>query len=183
MKGIWILLVTGFLPVLGVSQPDPLITPDSAAQTAWVEARYNAMTPEDRIGQLFMVLVSSAQGKAAQEQATGWIRDYGIGGVVFSTGGPVRQAQMTNAFQQASRTPLLIAMDAEWGLAMRLDSTYAFPWNSTLGAIRDSTLLVEIGQQIQMLTQLAQGYQHRAFDVVDTPRPPESITNHEQRQS
>lgn len=148
MKGIWILLVTGFLPVLGVSQPDPLITPDSAAQTAWVEARYNAMTPEDRIGQLFMVLVSSAQGKAAQEQATGWIRDYGIGGVVFSTGGPVRQAQMTNAFQQASRTPLLIAMDAEWGLAMRLDSTYAFPWNSTLGAIRDSTLLVEIGQQI-----------------------------------
>lgn len=124
------------------------MAPDSAAQAAWVDSRYEAMSLEDRIGQLFMVLVSSAQGKAAQEQVTGWIRDYGLGGVVFSTGGPVRQARMTNAFQQAAKTPLLIAMDAEWGLAMRLDSTYAFPWNSTLGAIRDSALLVNIGQQI-----------------------------------
>lgn len=148
MKRIWLLMVAVWLPVIGISQADPLITADSAAQHAWVEAQYGAMTLDDRIGQLFMVLVSSAQGKATQEQVTGWIRDYRIGGVVFSTGGPVRQARMTNAFQQASRTPLLIAMDAEWGLAMRLDSTYAFPWNSTLGAIRDSALLVAVGQQI-----------------------------------
>lgn len=133
---------------MGTPQADPLVAPDSAAQASWVDARYNVMSLEDRIGQLFMVLVSSAQGKAAQEQVARWIKDYRIGGIVFSTGGPVRQARMTNAFQQASKTPLLIAMDAEWGLAMRLDSTYAFPWNSTLGAIRDSALLVEIGRQM-----------------------------------
>ena len=150
MKWTWIALALTLtlLPGRGLSQTDPLITPDSAAQAAWVDSRYEAMSLEDRVGQLFMVMVSSSQGKATQQQVTRWVRDYGIGGVVFSTGGPVRQAQMTNAFQQAAKTPLLIALDAEWGLAMRLDSTYAFPWNMTLGAIRDSALLDEIGYQI-----------------------------------
>ena len=39
-------------------------------------------------------------------------------------------------------------MDAEWGLSMRLDSTYAFPWNMTLGAIKDNKLVEEAGRQI-----------------------------------
>ena len=42
------------------------------------------------------------------------------------TGGPVRQAQLTNRYQQKSKVPLLIGIDAEWGLSMRLDSTYRY---------------------------------------------------------
>ena len=129
-------------------QAHPLVAVDSAAQARWVDARYQAMNAEERVGQLFMVLVASQQGSAVSEKTLRYIRDFGLGGVIFSTGGPVQQARMTNAFQAASKTPLLIAMDAEWGLAMRLDSTYAFPWNSTLGAIRDSTLVEAIGQRV-----------------------------------
>ena len=37
--------------------------------------------------------------------------------------------------------PLFIGIDAEWGLSMRLDSTYRYPWNMTLGAIQDMKLI------------------------------------------
>ena len=97
-----------------------------------------------------MVMVSADPDREAGEnkKLRQWISDYGIGGVIFSRGGPQTQARLTNTLQEASEVPLLVAMDAEWGLAMRLDSTYAFPWNMTLGAIRDSSLLQKIGYQI-----------------------------------
>ena len=68
--------------------------------------------------------------------------------MIFSKGSPLKQAKITNQFQDKSNIPLLIGMDAEWGLAMRLDSTYAFPYNLTLGAIQDDNLVGEIGYQI-----------------------------------
>ncbi|SFR48536.1 beta-glucosidase [Robiginitalea myxolifaciens] len=128
--------------------PDPFLAPDSVAQQRWVDATYEAMSAEERIGQLFMVMVASSQGDAAEAKAIERIKEYHLGGIIFSRGGPVRQAQMTNAFQEASKTPLLIGQDAEWGLAMRLDSTFAFPWNSTLGAIRDTSVLETIGYRM-----------------------------------
>src|SRR5690606_10472045 len=69
-------------------------------------------------------------------------------GIIFSKGGPVRQVKLTNEFQAASEIPLMIAMDAEWGAAMRLDSTFAYPWNMTLGAIEDSVLIEQTGAAI-----------------------------------
>src|SRR5690606_35537856 len=65
-----------------------------------------------------------------------------------SKGGPVRQAKLNNELQAASQTPLLIGMDAEWGLSMRLDSTFSFPWNMTLGAIKDPKLIEQAGRQL-----------------------------------
>lgn len=129
-------------------QSHPLVTKDSLDQQKWVDSQYNTMTVEERIGQLFMVLVASNQDKSATDKIKMQIKEHAIGGIIFSNGGPVQQAQLTNTFQAASKIPLLIAMDAEWGLAMRLDSTYAFPWNMTLGAIQDSTVIERIGFRI-----------------------------------
>jgi beta-glucosidase-like glycosyl hydrolase/CubicO group peptidase (beta-lactamase class C family) len=119
-------------------------------QAQWVEERYAALSPEARVGQLFMAMISSEPGKeeAELQKAKTWIANYGIGGIIFSKGTPHAQARMTNALQEASGVPLLIGLDAEWGLAMRLDSTYAFPWNMTLGAIQDTALLRDVGRQI-----------------------------------
>jgi len=117
------------------AQTNPLVTKDSLAQMNWVEAKYNTMTLDEKFGQLFMVSTTSGRDNASIEKIRGLIKEHHIGGVIFLTGGPTRQAKLTNTFQEASKTPLLIGMDAEWGLAMRLDSTYAFPWNMTLGRI------------------------------------------------
>ncbi|AYN68456.1 beta-N-acetylglucosaminidase [Euzebyella marina] len=130
------------------AQKNPLVTSDSLDQKNWVDAKYNSLTLDEKLGQLFMVMVASDQGKSSTDQIKKLIEEEGIGGVIFSTGGPVRQARLTNEYQQASKLPLLIGMDAEWGLSMRLDSTYAFPWNMTLGAIEDNTIVADVGRRI-----------------------------------
>lgn len=138
-----------FLIVLGIeAQEGPLMTEDSLAQSSWVNERYSAMTLEEKIGQLFMISVASSQDKGSTDKLKDLIKEHGIGGVIFSTGGPQRQAKLTNEYQAISKLPLLVGMDAEWGLSMRLDSTYAFPWNMTLGAIKDSTILEKVGYRI-----------------------------------
>ena len=76
------------------------------------------------------------------------IKKQHIGGIIYSNGGPVRQAKLDNELQANSKIPLIVGMDAEWGLSMRLDSTYAFPWNMTLGAIKDLNLIKKTGQYI-----------------------------------
>nr|WP_256867534.1 glycoside hydrolase family 3 N-terminal domain-containing protein [Winogradskyella forsetii] len=126
----------------------PLQTIDSIQQQKWVDNLYNSMSVEEKIGQLFMVQVFSDKGRAHENDIAKLITDQHIGGLIYSKGGPVRQAKLNNELQAASKIPLLIGMDAEWGLSMRLDSTYAFPWNMTLGAISDNKLVEQTGRQI-----------------------------------
>jgi len=130
------------------AQSNPLVVRDSISQKRWVDSKYNSMSLEEKLGQLFMVSIASDQNKTATDRITQLIKSEQIGGVIFSTGGPVRQAKLTNAYQKASKVPLLIGMDAEWGLSMRLDSTYAFPYNMTLGAISDNGIIEKVGKQI-----------------------------------
>ena len=138
-----------FLTFLCINaQNEPLVTKDSLAQQNWVNARYTAMSLEERVGQLFMLSVASDQDIASTKKIETLIKEHHIGGVIFSTGGPIRQAKLTNSYQAVSKIPLMVGMDAEWGLAMRLDSTYAFPWNMTLGAIADNVIVEKVGRQI-----------------------------------
>lgn len=142
---VFLLLLTFFTVN---AQFDPLITKDTLSQQKWIEGIYGSMSLDEKIGQLFMVMVASDQDRASTDKIRSLIEKQHIGGVIFSKGGPVRQAKLTNRFQSASKIPLLIGMDAEWGLAMRLDSTYAFPWNMTLGAIADNAVVEKVGHQI-----------------------------------
>ena len=128
--------------------PHPLAAEDEVSQQKWVDSLYNAMTVEERIGQLFMVQVFSNKGIKHENEIVKLIREQHIGGLIYSKGGPYRQASMNNSLQSVSKIPLLIGMDAEWGLSMRLDSTYAFPWNMTLGAIENNKLVEQTGRQI-----------------------------------
>ena len=128
--------------------PNPLLTKDATLQQKWVDSVYNAMTLKERVGQLFMVQVFSKNNGKANSKIVDLIKNEHIGGVIYSTGGPHRQAKLNNLLQAASKVPLLVGMDAEWGLSMRLDSTYAFPWNMTLGAITNDSLVEQTGRQI-----------------------------------
>ena len=144
-----VLILLVFTSFTAFSQSaNPLIAKEISEQQAWVDSVYNSMTLKERIGQLFMVDVFSSDPKSKTDAIKTLIKNNHIGGVIFSKGGPMRQAKLNNEFQAISKVPLMIAMDAEWGLAMRLDSTYAFPWNMTLGAIRDNKTVEEVGRQI-----------------------------------
>jgi beta-glucosidase-like glycosyl hydrolase/CubicO group peptidase (beta-lactamase class C family) len=108
------------------------------------------MTLAEKIGQLFMVDIFSNKSRKETDKIKEQIREQHIGGVIFSKGGPMQQARLNNEYQELSKVPLLIAMDAEWGLAMRLDSTFAIPWNMTLGAVQSLKLIEEAGASISL---------------------------------
>lgn len=138
-----------FIFPLYAQQNSPLVVKkEFKNQKKWVDSIYSQMSLEEKIGQLFMVDVFSRDPIEKTDKVKALIANNYIGGVIFSKGGPVRQAKLTNEFQKLSKTPLLVAMDAEWGLAMRLDSTFAYPWNMTLGAITDNEIIEKVGNRI-----------------------------------
>jgi len=121
---------------------------DSDAETKWVDSIYNKMSVEEKIGQLFMVSAYSNKDSTHAMTIDKLVQEYKVGGIIFFQGGPVRQAKLTNRYQAKSKVPLFIAIDAEWGLSMRLDSTYRYPWNMTLGAIQDLKLIERVGENM-----------------------------------
>ena len=120
-------------------------TTSNLVEKQWVDSVYNALTPQQRIGQLFMLRANSDVDSVEIRELSRLIREYNIGGLCFFKGGPYRQAILTNYYQRLAFTPILIAMDAEWGLGMRLDSTISFPRQMTIGAIRNEQLITEYG--------------------------------------
>lgn len=150
MRPTFFSLIFLFITLSVASQTvnNPLLSTDALAQKKWVDSVYSSMTLAEKVGQLYMVQVMSNQDKASKEKIIATIKENHIGGLIYSLGGPVRQAKLDNELQSLSKLPLLIGMDAEWGLSMRLDSTYAFPWNMTLGAIKDNKLIEQTGRQI-----------------------------------
>lgn len=117
-------------------------------KTVWVDSVYNSMTLKEKVGQLFMVAAYSNRDKKHTDSIQSLIKNEGIGGLIFFQGGPLRQAELTNTYQSVAKVPLLIGIDGEWGLNMRLDSTARFPYNMTLGAIKNDSLIYKIGSQI-----------------------------------
>src|SRR5690606_29109659 len=150
MRSILISLffIFSFFPIFAQTANNPLLSNDALAQQKWVDSVYASMALEEKVGQLFMVQIMSNQDAKTKNKIVELVRDYKIGGIIYSLRGPVRQAKLDNELQSLSKVPMLIGMDAEWGLKMRLDSTYAFPWNMTLGAIKDNKLVEQAGRQI-----------------------------------
>ena len=118
------------------------------ANYSWADSVFYTLTTDERIAQLFMVPAYSNKDKKHQEAIAKLICDYKIGGLIFFQGGPIRQANLTNYYQSLSKVPLMITIDGEWGLAMRLDSTYKFPRQQMLGALKSDTLVYKMGKEI-----------------------------------
>lgn len=122
----------------------------------WVDSVFATLTPDERIAQLIMVAAVSDVKRALIDPKTSnptvvekLIRENKVGGIVFFQGGPVPQARLTNYYQSISKVPLLVAMDAEFGLAMRIDSTVRYPYQMTLGAIQGhNDLIYDMGAQL-----------------------------------
>jgi beta-glucosidase-like glycosyl hydrolase/CubicO group peptidase (beta-lactamase class C family) len=121
---------------------------NSDREKNWVDSIYNKMSSREKIGQLYMISAYSNKDSVHENEVNALIEQYKVGGILFFQGGPMRQAKLTNAYQSKSDVPLFIAIDAEWGLSMRLDSTYRYPWNMTLGAIEDLSLIEKVGKNM-----------------------------------
>ena len=127
---------------------NPLLTKDVENQKKWVDSIYNNLSIDQKIGQLFTIWVATKQGPEKMKEVLSIIEKNHLGGLIFSLGNISDQAKATNKFQAISKVPLLIGMDAEYGIGMRLDDGFSFPFNMTLGAIEDNSLIYKVGKRI-----------------------------------
>ena len=137
-----------FFLLFSTYSQSPLSTLDSDNQKKWVDSVYNSLTIDQKIGQLFTIWVASKEGSEKMNEISEIIKKNHLGGLIFSLGNLKDQAIAANKFQSISKVPLLIGMDAEWGIGMRLDDAFSFPFNMTLGAIEDDSLVYEVGKRI-----------------------------------
>ncbi len=117
-------------------------------QTAWADSVYNVLTDDERVGQTLMLRAHSDKGADYEAQVQAQIEQLHAGGVCFFQGTASQQANLTNRYQRVARLPLLVAIDGEWGLSMRLKNTMVFPRQMTLGALQDNSLIYEMGAEI-----------------------------------
>lgn len=147
MKKIGLLTVLIFVFNFIQAQQSPFFI-DSIQQKKWVEDKYNAMTLEEKVGQLFVVAAYSNRDAAHESEIENLVKTEAIGGLIFMQDLAVKQAELTNRYNKAAKVPLLIGMDAEWGLAMRLKEVNRFPWAMAVGAVQDNNLVKQMGNNI-----------------------------------
>ncbi|MGV6845199.1 MAG: glycoside hydrolase family 3 N-terminal domain-containing protein [Lutibacter sp.] len=126
----------------------PLLAKDTIAQNKWVDSVFNQLSLQEKVAQLMMVAAYSNKDKSHEQQIENLVEKNRIGGLIFMQGTPSKQLLLTNKYQSISKTPLFIGQDAEWGLSMRLKNTFSFPWNMTLGAVRNSNLIYQFGVEL-----------------------------------
>ena len=122
----------------------------AAAQTEedqWVDSVYNSLTNEQRVGQLINVR-ANLPNKPYFAEVQGLIERYNIGGVTFFRTDAEPLLKQVNEWQTMAQTPLMVAIDGEWGLGMRLNDGMSYPYQMTLGAIQNQELIGEMGRQI-----------------------------------
>src|SRR5688572_21695019 len=126
-----LILLTGNL-LIAYAQPE---------KDKWVDSVYNKLNETERIGQLYMAAVSSHLEDNKLRDLEKDIKSNYVGGVLFTTGNPVKQLTLTNEFQSAAGVPLLISMDASNGLGNQLSGTLTFPDAVAQGAIESDSLI------------------------------------------
>jgi beta-N-acetylhexosaminidase len=145
----------------------------SLSADQWVDSVFNSLSKDEKIAQLMVIRAHSNLGPDHIAKVTNDIQKYNVGALCFFQGGPVRQANLTNAYQSMARTPLMITIDGEWGLGMRLDSVTKFPFQLTLGALSDDDIVykmgVAVGEQCKRI-----GVQVNYAPVVDINNNPKN---------
>lgn len=114
----------------------------------WVDSVFSTLSIDEKIGQLIMVPAYSSKGNGHLVQLIKMVEENKIGGIITMQGGPMRHINMVNQLQKVSKTPLLVAIDAEYGLSMRLDSCIRYPSGFTIGATDNDSMVFDLGADL-----------------------------------
>ncbi len=122
--------------------------PYMSVESAWADSLILELSLEEKIAQLCFIRANSEGTDWEDKRLLEAIENYGVGGLAFFKGSPNAQFDLTKKAQNNSKLPLLISIDGEWGLSMRLDSTLKYPWMMTLGAIQNNDLIYDMAWQM-----------------------------------
>lgn len=145
---ITILLLS--LIVLPASAIKPIILKNNsnAQCRQWVDSVYNSLTNRERVAQLFIPTINPRNGEGSKAIIAKYIKAEKMGGLLFYRGGVEEYVELTNYAQSIADVPVMMTLDGEWGLSMRMKDTPRFPYNMGLGAIANEQLLYEYGKEM-----------------------------------
>lgn len=129
-------------------QPASVTKEDLKKAKSWVDKTYDALSQDEKLGQLFIVALYTNKGEDYIQNVRSLVEREHLGGLILMQDDAERHINLVNEFQSKSKVPLMIGMDAEWGLFQRIAAAKKFPWAMTLGAIQDKTLITEMSAQI-----------------------------------
>lgn len=129
-------------------QPKNTSKEDMKKAQQWVEKTYKNLSQDEKLGQLFIVALYTNKGEDYINQVRNIVINDKIGGLILMQDDAAREINLVNEFQQKSKVPLMIGMDAEWGLFQRIATAHKFPWAMTLGAIQDKNLIYQMSAKI-----------------------------------
>ncbi|MGV8092412.1 MAG: glycoside hydrolase family 3 N-terminal domain-containing protein [Mangrovibacterium sp.] len=137
-----------FILIAALSAGQTKFDPEKYLDHPWIDSVYHSLTPDQRIGQLVWAYAAADEDLTGQFRLAEQIKKYNLGGVIFFSGDPEKQARLTNLYQSVAQTPVFIVMDAEWGVGMRLPGVLSFPYNMMMGASDDTVLIRQATTQM-----------------------------------
>ena len=129
-------------------QPKNISNSDIKKANDWVDKTYNSLSQDEKLGQLFIVALYTNKGEEFINQIRNIVKNDKIGGLILMQDDAAREINLVNEFQSQSKVPLMIGMDAEWGVFQRIAKAHKYPWAITLGAIQDKNLITEMSAKI-----------------------------------
>lgn len=138
--------IFGFQKAQTIANQDQVLY--AIEKKAWIDSVSNTLSLEEKIAQFFMVAAYTNKDATHQKHINDLVTKTKVGGIIFFKGHPTVQAQWVNQLQAKAEVPLMISIDGEWGINMRLDSTIKYPRQLTLGAIQNNELIYEMGKRI-----------------------------------
>jgi beta-N-acetylhexosaminidase len=129
-------------------QPKNISPSEQKKAQQWVDKTYNSLSQDEKLGQLFIVALYTNKDENHITQVRNIVTNDKIGGLILMQDDAAREINLVNEFQQKSNIPLMIGMDAEWGLYQRIATAHKFPWAMTLGAIQDKNLIYQMAAKI-----------------------------------
>jgi beta-N-acetylhexosaminidase len=128
--------------------PNNITKAETKKAEKWVDKAYNNLSQDEKLGQLFIIALYTNKDEAHINFVRNLVEKEKIGGLILMQDDASKEINLVNEFQQKAKTPLMIGMDAEWGLFQRIAAAHKFPWAMTLGAIQDKKLIYEMTTQI-----------------------------------
>lgn len=129
-------------------QPKNISKEDLKKADQWVDKTYKSLSQDEKLGQLFIVALYTNKGENEISNVRNIVVNDKIGGLILMQDDAAREINLVNEFQQKSKVPLMIGMDAEWGVFQRIATAHKYPWAMTLGAIQDKKLIVQMSAKI-----------------------------------
>ena len=149
MKRLSLLIITFISPFYFTQyQPENISKADIKKANDWVNTTYNSLSQDEKLGQLFIVALYTNKDEAHINQIRNIVINDKIGGLILMQDDAEREINLVNEFQSKSKVPLMIGMDAEWGVFQRITKAHKYPWAITLGAIQDKNLIYEMSAKI-----------------------------------